>query len=133
MPPYTRWKDFCFESIGSMKIIVFPLLKTRSRSRERRSRRVQDQKHLAYVAGMPCCVPGCHAPATVHHLRCLGSTAAGSRRSGDNESVPLCKAHHQGDAGVEAIGERKFWPALGIDPLALAAKLWAESHAGAMP
>lgn len=112
---------------------VFPLAKTRSRARERRTRRVTDKQHLAYVASLPCCVPGCRGRATVHHLRCLGSTAASSRRSGDDESVPLCQEHHQGDTGVEAIGERKFWPPLGIDPLALAAELWRQSHGGEMP
>lgn len=117
-----------------MKADVFPLPKTRSRPRERRQRRVTDANHLGHVANQPCCVPGCRRKATVHHLRCLGSSAAAGRRSGDDETVPLCHEHHQGDTGVEAIGERKFWPMHGIDPLAFAARLWRESHApGGMP
>lgn len=111
----------------------FPLAKTRSRPRERRSRRVTDREHLGYVAAQPCCVPGCLRPATVHHLRCLGSSAAAGRRSGDDECVPLCREHHQGDTGVEALGERKFWAMLGIEPLKLAARLWRESHGKEMP
>ncbi len=109
------------------------LSKTRSRPRERRQRRVTDAKHLAYVASLPCVVPGCHQAATVHHLRCEGSTAAAGRKSGDDEAVPACAEHHQGDSGVHKIGERRFWSVLGIDPIKLAARLWAESRAGEMP
>jgi hypothetical protein len=116
-----------------MKADTLPISKLRSRPRERRQRRVTDPGHLAYVASLPCCVPGCGRRATVHHLRCLGSSAAAGRRSGDDETVPLCHEHHQGDTGVEAIGERKFWPMHGIVPLVLAARLRAESRAGAMP
>lgn len=109
------------------------LEKTRSRPRHRRRRRVVDPAHLAYVASLPCCVPGCGHPSTVHHLRCLGSTAAAGRKSGDDEAVPLCREHHQGNTGVHRFGEAQFWLQHGIAPLALAARLWAESHAGGMP
>lgn len=112
---------------------VFPLAKTRSRARERRTRRVTDKQHLAYVASLPCAVPGCRGRATVHHLRCLGSDACAGRRSSDPFATPLCVEHHQGDTGVHKLGEAAFWPALGIDPLALAAELWRQSHGGEMP
>lgn len=116
-----------------MNAEAFPLTKTRSRAKVVKAPRVEDPKHLAYIAGLPCVVPGCHRRSTVHHLRCQGSRAAAGRRAGDDESIPACWEHHQGDTGVHKIGERAFWRALGVDPLALAARLWAESHGKEMP
>lgn len=110
-----------------------PLAKTRSRPLVRRQRRVVAPNHLAYVASLPCCVCGKEPPSTVHHLRCLGSSAAAGRRAGDDETLPLCAEHHQGDTGVHKRGEITFWMLRGIVPLVLAARLWAESHGEAMP
>lgn len=112
---------------------VFPIPKTSSRPRERRQRRSTAAHHLAYVASLPCCIAGCGKRSTVHHLRCLGSDAAAGRRSSDRFAVPLCSDHHQGNAGVHRHGEAAFWPGHGIDPLALAARLWRESHGEPMP
>ncbi len=47
--------------------------------------------------------------------------------------LPLCPWHHQGDIGVHKLGEATFWTIHGIEPLALAARLYAESRAGGMP
>lgn len=118
-----------------MKAVVLPILKTRSRPRERRQRRVTDKAHLGFVASLQCCVPFCQAaPVHVHHLRCHGAGASAGKKSGDDKTVPLCGAwHHQGDLGVHKIGEEAFWSIHGIDPLALAAKLWAASHGSEMP
>lgn len=116
-----------------MNAEVFPLLKTRSRAKIEKAPRVENPKHLAYVASLPCAVPGCRRASMVHHLRCQGSGAAAGRRSGDSEAVGLCHEHHQGDTGVHKLGERAFWRALGIDPLALAARLWVESHGEELP
>lgn len=110
------------------------LEKTRSRPRERRPRRLVDKAHLAYVATQGCAVPGCRRQPTVHHLRCHGADHAGGRRSSDRFAVPLCHEHHQGNTGVHARGdEDAWWASHGIDPIALAARLWAESHGGQMP
>lgn len=112
---------------------VFPLLKTRSRPLVKRARRLVCKGLLGFIAEQPCAVPGCRYRATVHHLRCAGSTAAAGRRSGDDEAVPLCAEHHQGDTGVHKVGEAAFWSALGIDALALAGRLRAEFERGGMP
>lgn len=113
---------------------AFPLLKTRSRPLIKRARRLECSEHLAYVAGLPCSVPGCAMVANVHHLRVKGTDAAAGRRSSDCYAVPVCRAHHQGVGGIHHYGrEWKWWADIGIDPLALAARLWAEFEAGEMP
>lgn len=48
-----------------------------------------------------------------------------SQKPGDDTAVPLCWDHHTGPAGVHRVGERAFWPAHGIDPLAVAERMWA--------
>lgn len=111
---------------------VTPLSKQRSRPLAKKPRRLTCSDHLAYLATLPCAACGAR-PVTIHHLRCQGSTAAAGRRAGDHEAVGLCHAHHQGDAGVHKLGERAFWALHGIDPLALAARLWAESRGNPMP
>lgn len=134
-PPIMKWAraDRAAAELARKSRDTLPISKLRSRSQVRRVARVLDKKHLAYVASLGCCVPGCREVATVHHLRCQGSTAAAGRKAGDDEAVNLCHEHHQGDTGVHNLGERAFWRALKIDPLALAARLWIESHAGEMP
>lgn len=113
-------------------ILAFP--KTSSRSRAPRPRRLVCPAHLAYVASLPCAVPGCGRAASVHHLRVKGADAAAGRRAGDNFAVPVCQPHHQGVEGIHHYGhESKWWRDIGVDPLALAAQLWAESHGGPMP
>jgi hypothetical protein len=114
------------------------LLKTRSRPLVKRERRMEFSDHLAYVASLGCCVPGCGAPASVHHLRVAGTDAAAGRRSSDRWAVPVCHRHHQGQGGIhhsghQAVAEWAWWARIGIDPLALAERLWAESHAWVMP
>ena len=105
--------------------------KTSSRSRAKKPRRLECRAHLEYVASQPCAVPGCNGPANVHHLRIPGADHAAGRRSGDNFAVPVCKAHHQGVGGIHHFGrESVWWRGVGVDPLALAARLWAESRAG---
>ena len=108
------------------------LLKTRSRPLERRARRLECRGHLADVAASGCAVPGCTArDIEVHHRRGPGSTAAAGRRSGDDETVGLCVAHHRGDEGVHALGEPQFEARYGVNLGAHAASLWAAR--GGMP
>ena len=51
------------------------------------------------------------------------------RKVSDKFAVPICRLHHRelhrrGD-------ERAWWENQGTDPLAIAASLWARTHAGA--
>ena len=54
-------------------------------------KRVSDPERLARVAMLPCAVCG-HWPVDVHHLRANVGTG---QRAGDDETIPLCKFHHQ--------------------------------------
>ncbi len=53
------------------------------------------------------------------------------RKVGDEWTVPLCAVHHRElhDAG----DEQGWWGAKWIDPLAVAAGLWAERRSGEAP
>ncbi|CAH2606275.1 conserved protein of unknown function (plasmid) [Rhodovastum atsumiense] len=108
----------------------FPLAKTRSRRRAPRQRRVRSCPHLAYVASLPCAVPWCRScDITVHHLTHAEPKARGLKAS-DAATVPLCVEHHLGRTGVHHRGdERAWWESIGVDAIALAARLWAASVA----
>lgn len=54
--------------------------------------RVGNPKHLAWIASLPCCVCGAR-PVEVHHIR-DGQVGTG-QRAGDDETIPLCPAHHR--------------------------------------
>ena len=90
--------------------------------------RVRDKDHLAYVAEQDCSVKGCHGtPIQAHHLTCGPEPKARGLKAGDTNVLPLCLRHH---AELHAAGdERKFWAGYGIEPVAAAAALWAESQA----
>ncbi|MGY3607627.1 MULTISPECIES: DUF968 domain-containing protein [unclassified Bradyrhizobium] len=96
--------------------------------------RQRDEAHLRYVRAQPCCIGYCNRPAEAAHIRmaCLAigkpSTGIGEKPD-DKWTVPLCHYHHQSGALAQhKIGEERFWREVhGINPFALAAKLWAES------
>ena len=51
------------------------------------------------------------------------------RKVSDKFAVPICRLHHR---ELHRRGnERAWWQSQGIDPLALAATLWARTHAAA--
>ena len=88
-----------------------------------------DPKHLALLRQLPCCRCWSYAPNEVHHLKQTGARGAGMK-SPDRFGVPLCRRCHQ---AVEDIGSKNelewFDP---VDPLALAAALWAAQGHPAM-
>lgn len=91
--------------------------------------------HLARVAGLPCLV--CGGVATVHHVSAYADRPGRITRS-DRRVVPLCPKHHQIQHGplysVEALSHRGFFRVHGIDLLAEAKRLEAESVAmGVLP
>jgi hypothetical protein len=92
----------------------------------RESGRVRCPAHLAFVAQQPCAVPGCSRAVQVHHLTHAAPKARGLK-SPDSATVPLCAEHHTGQTGVHHRGdERAWWLSIGVDPLALAERLWRE-------
>lgn len=87
-------------------------------------KRLQDKRHLHFVAGLACCCCK-RKPVQCHHLL-RGPVRGIGLRAGDDQVIPLCpechqKLHHSGD-------EIGFLTGHGINGMALAAKLWKESH-----
>jgi hypothetical protein len=87
--------------------------------------RERDRDHLRFVAAQPCLVCG-RTPSDPHHIKFAEQRTIG-RRVSDRFTVPICRLHHRelhrrGD-------ERAWWQKQGIDPLAVAASLWAKTHA----
>jgi hypothetical protein len=89
--------------------------------------RERDPDHLRFVAAQPCIVCG-RTPSDPHHIK-FAEQRAMARKVSDRFTVPICRLHHRelhrrGD-------ERAWWQKQGIDPLAIAASLWAKTHTSA--
>lgn len=83
--------------------------------------RERDRNHLRFVARRPCLVCG-RSPSDPHHIKFAEQRAMG-RKVSDRFTVPLCRLHHR---ELHRRGnEREWWQNHGIDPLAIAATLWA--------
>lgn len=97
-----------------------------------------ERRHMDRVAGLPCLVSG-KTPVTLHH--CTGYADRMGRFSRSHRLVvPLAPEYHliQHDPfqtlSVEALGHRGFYQEWGIDLLAEARRLEAESVAlGILP
>jgi hypothetical protein len=86
--------------------------------------RERDRDHLRFVAAQPCLVCG-RTPSDPHHVKFAEQRAMG-RRVSDRFTVPICRLHHR---ELHRRGnERAWWQKQGIDPLAIAASLWAKTH-----
>ncbi|WP_426614831.1 ERF family protein [Bradyrhizobium sp. McL0616] len=86
--------------------------------------RERDRAHLRFVAQQPCLVCG-RTPCDAHHVKFAQASAMG-RKVSDKYTVPVCRLHHR---ELHRRGnERSWWRRLGIDPLAVAASLWRETH-----
>jgi hypothetical protein len=87
--------------------------------------RERDRDHLKFVTSQPCLVCG-RTPSDAHHIKFAEQRAMG-RKVSDRFAVPICRLHHR---ELHRRGnERAWWQNQGIDPLAIAATLWAETHA----
>jgi hypothetical protein len=87
--------------------------------------RDRDRDHLRFVAAQPCLVCG-RTPSDPHHIKSAEQRAMG-RKVSDRFTVPICRLHHR---ELHRRGnERAWWESQGIDPLAVAATLWARTHA----
>lgn len=87
-------------------------------------RRLRDKAHLRFVASQPCLV--CErSPSDAHHLRFAQPRAMG-RKTSDEFTVPLCRAHHRENhrTGTEEL----WWKSKGIEPLTVATELWRVSR-----
>lgn len=98
----------------------------------RKRPREHNDGHLKFIRSLPCacCLSRVHIEAA--HVR-YGALQYGKRETGAGErpsdkwTVPLCHNDHQGPDGQHASGEKAWWDEKGIDPLALAAALFASS------
>ena len=87
--------------------------------------RERDRDHLRFVAAQPCLVCG-RTPSDAHHIKFAEQGALG-RKVSDRFAVPICRLHHR---ELHRRGnERVWWQNQGIDALAIAATLWASTHA----
>jgi hypothetical protein len=90
--------------------------------------RERDRDHLRFVATQLCLVCG-RTPSDAHHIKFAEQRAMG-RKVSDKFTVPICRLHHR---ELHRRGnERAWWENQGIDPLPIAASLWATSHAVAI-
>src|ERR1700730_9474575 len=89
-------------------------------------KRYRDKGHLRFVAQQTCVLCG-RKPAEAHHIR-FAQPRALARKSGDEFTVPLCRAHHR---AVHRVGDEKaWWQQAGVDPLKVARKLWKLTRLG---
>jgi hypothetical protein len=80
---------------------------------------------LRFVAAQGCLVCG-RTPSDAHHIKFAEQRAMG-RKASDKFTVPICRLHHR---ELHRRGnERAWWQSQGLDPLAVAATLWARTHA----
>jgi hypothetical protein len=87
--------------------------------------RERDREHLRFVASQPCLVCG-RTPSDAHHIK-FAEQGAMARKVSDRFTVPICRLHHR---ELHRRGnERIWWQNQGIDPLVVAATLWARTHA----
>lgn len=83
---------------------------------------LRDKAHRQRVNGLPCLVCRFPPPSEAHHVREALPRTMGVR-VGDDKVVPLCEGHHS----ILHSRSRKFWSEMAIDPLPIAAKLYAET------
>jgi ERF superfamily len=86
--------------------------------------RERDRDHLRFVAAQPCLVCG-RTPSDPHHIKFAEQRIMG-RKVSDRFTVPICRLHHR---ELHRRGnERAWWQKQGMDPLIIAASLWAKTH-----
>lgn len=119
------------------RLIVHPgppghLLK-RAFSQPRDARRQEtgrDLSYLALVRQLPCLKCGME-PSEAAHVRfasaAFGKASGLGRKPPENFTVPLCAGCHRLDRDAQHNrGEREFWNSIGINPLIVAERLFAQ-------
>lgn len=88
--------------------------------------RVRDNGHLAFIRRLPCACCGSPAPSDAAHIRTASAAhgkafTGGQRKPDDKWTLPLSRACHERQ---HSGSELRFWEERGIDPFALAARLY---------
>lgn len=89
-----------------------------------------DPAYLAQLRQLPCLNCGME-PSEAAHVRfasaAFGKASGMGRKPPDSAAVPLCAGCHRLDRGAQhSRGERMFWAELGINPLLVAQRLYAQ-------
>ncbi len=96
--------------------------------KQAKRKRVKNDAHLDFIRSLPCVITGTH-PVEAAHIR-YASRIYGKRATGAGEkpddawTIPLSPAKHREQHGMD---EEMFWLRHGIDPLQVAAALYANS------
>jgi hypothetical protein len=95
----------------------------------RKRPRAHARDHLKFIRGLPCLISGTRKDVDAAHIRYADHrfgkrNTGGSEKPDDKWVVPLQRALHEQQHGGN---ERAFWQSFGIDPVAVAAALWAAS------
>jgi hypothetical protein len=89
-----------------------------------------DSSYLEAVRQLPCLKCGME-PSEAAHVRfasaAFGKASGMQKKPGDAHAVPLCAGCHRLDRDAQhSGGERMFWAQLGINPLLVAERLYAQ-------
>lgn len=87
-------------------------------------KRYRHKAHLKFVASRPCLLCG-REPSDPHHIRFAQPRALG-RKVSDEFVVPLCRSHHR--ELHRGGNEQGWWTRAHIDPIPVAAALWAKTR-----
>jgi hypothetical protein len=93
--------------------------------------RGKDPSHLALVRQCPCLSCGLDIGCEPAHVRyasaAYGRSSGMARKPLDSDVVPLCAdCHRLGRAAQHSGNEEAFWIRLGVDPLAVCRRLYAQ-------
>jgi hypothetical protein len=111
--------------VGSLlKSFAAPAQRPRAIETER------DPDYLAMVRQCPCLKCGME-PSEAAHVRfasaAFGKASGLGKKPADEYSLPLCSGCHRLDRDAQhSRGEKMFWIQLGINPLIVAEKLYAQ-------
>lgn len=72
-----------------------------------KKKKFRSPRLLQRVRELGCIVKNCGSPANAHHIRDGQGT---SQKAGDDEAIPVCHYHHQGEEGIHTLGTR-VWQA----------------------
>jgi hypothetical protein len=105
-----------------------PLARKPMKRTRKKAASADEKRHMDRVAALGCLISG--KPATLHHV---SSTIHGARITRSHKRiVPLAPEYHLIQHGpktsVEALGHLGFFERYGIDLLAVADALWAETQ-----
>jgi hypothetical protein len=94
-----------------------------------RNPRRHDEKHLAFIRTLCCCICGDNTSTEAAHIRMADPRIAkpitgNSNKPDDRFVLPQCGAHHRMQ---HSMSERRFWEQQGLDAVLLALAIYSVS------